>query len=461
VSPSARTADVIIIGTGQAGVPLATRLAAAGKQVVILERGKPGGTCTNAGCTPTKTLVASARAAHVARTGERLGVRTSGLTIDFAAVMARKEAIVERWRAGVERRLAGAGERLQFVRGHGRFVGPRMVEANGDRYQAPQVVINVGARPALPDLPGLAEVGPLTSTSALALTSLPARLLIVGGGYVACELGQIFRRLGAEVTVVERSDRLLSREDPEISQALAGVFRGEGIGLELGAQVASVARAGAGIEVRLGDGRVLAGSHLLVATGRTPNTADLGCEAGNVARDPQGKVMVDERYQTSEPGVFALGDCVPGPQFTHVSWDDHRVLYDVLLGHPARKRTDRLVPTTIFTDPQVAGVGLTERAARAQGLQIEVATMPFGNIARAIETDETAGVVRIVLDAKSERVLGAAIVGADAGELIHVFSTLMQAGGSARAIVDGEYAHPTFAEGLQTTLMRLPRYALS
>src|SRR6185312_7278101 len=209
--------------------------------------------------------------------------RTSGLTIDFAAVMARKEAIVERWRAGVERRLAGAGERLQFVRGHGRFVGPRMVEANGDRYQAPQVVINVGARPALPDLPGLAEVGPLTSTSALALTSLPARLLIVGGGYVACELGQIFRRLGAEVTLVERSDRLLSREDPEISQSLAGVFRGEGIGLELGAQVTSVARAGAGIEVRLGDGRVLAGSHLLVATGRTPNTADLGCEAGNVA----------------------------------------------------------------------------------------------------------------------------------------------------------------------------------
>jgi len=460
VSSSARTADVVIVGTGQAGVPLATRLAAAGKRVVIMERGKPGGTCVNAGCTPTKTLVASARAAHVARTSERFGVRTAGLTIDFAAVMARKEAIVERWRAGVERRLANAGERLQLVRGQARFVGPRAVEANGERYEAPQIVINVGGRPALPPIDGLAEVGALTSSSALDLTSLPAHLLVVGGGYVACELGQIFRRLGAEVTLIERSERLLAREDPEISEALAGVFRAEGMGLELGKHVASVARRGGAIEVRLADGAILAGSHLLVATGRRPNTDDLDCDAGHVARDPQGRVIVDEQYETSQPGVFAVGDCVPGPQFTHVSWDDHRVLYDVLLGRPARQRTDRLVPYTVFTDPQVAGVGLTERAARERGLAIEVATMPFGDIARAIETDETAGVVRIVLDAKSERLLGAAIVGADAGELIHVFSTLMQAGGSARAIVDGEYAHPTFAEGLQTTLMRLPRYAL-
>jgi pyruvate/2-oxoglutarate dehydrogenase complex dihydrolipoamide dehydrogenase (E3) component len=232
------------------------------------------------------------------------------------------------------------------------------------------------------------------------------------------------------------------------------------MGLELGKHVASVARRGGAIEVRLADGAILAGSHLLVATGRRPNTDDLDCDAGHVARDPRGRVIVDEQYETSQPGVFAVGDCVPGPQFTHVSWDDHRVLYDVLLGRPARQRTDRLVPYTVFTDPQVAGVGLTERAARERGLAIEVATMPFGDIARAIETDETAGVVRIVLDAKSERLLGAAIVGADAGELIHVFSTLMRAGGSARAIVDGEYAHPTFAEGLQTTLMRLPRYAL-
>jgi pyruvate/2-oxoglutarate dehydrogenase complex dihydrolipoamide dehydrogenase (E3) component len=456
--------DVIIVGTGQAGVPLATRLAAAGKRVLILERGLPGGTCVNVGCTPTKTLVASARAAHVARTGARLGVHAE-VAIDFAAVMARKDAIVARWRAGIERRLGAAGENLKFVRGHARFVAPRTLEVNGERHTAPNVVINVGARSALPELPGLADVAPLVSSTALALTELPTRLLILGAGYVACELGQVFRRLGADVTLIGRSARLLPREDEVVSGALAEVFRAEGIGLQLGRQVTSVARSGSDVEVRLapsdGGPSSLRGSHLLVATGRTPNTADLGCEAGNVAVDPGGHVIVDERYETSEPGVFAVGDCVPGPQFTHVSWDDHRVLFEILSGRAARKRTERLVPTTVFTDPQVAGVGLSEQEARRRGLDIEVAVMPFGGIARAIETDETAGVIKIVLDARTERVLGAFIVGVDAGELIHVFSVLMSAGGSARAIVDGEFAHPTFAEGLQTALMKLPRYALS
>jgi pyruvate/2-oxoglutarate dehydrogenase complex dihydrolipoamide dehydrogenase (E3) component len=462
--PSQSKADVIIIGTGQAGVPLATRLAASGKRVLIVERGKPGGTCINAGCTPTKTLVASARAAHVARTSERLGVHAREVTVDFAAVMARKDVIVARWQAGVVKRLAAGGERLQFVRGHGRFVGPRLVEVNGERHEAEQIVINVGARPARPDIAGLDGVGALDSSSALDLKTLPEKLLVLGAGYIACELGQLFRRLGSAVTLVAPSARLLSREDETASAALAGVFRAEGIELALGKHVAEAARTPAGVELRLAaadGGAVLRGSHLLVATGRTPNTADLGCDAGQVALDAQGHVIVDERYATSQAGVFAVGDCVPGPQFTHVSWDDHRVLFELLAGRPARKRTDRVVPYTVFTDPQVAGVGLSERAARERGLEIEVATMPFGDIARAIETDETAGVVKIVLDAKSERLLGACVVGVDAGELIHVFSTLMQAGASARAIVDGEYAHPTFAEGLQTALMKLPRYALS
>jgi pyruvate/2-oxoglutarate dehydrogenase complex dihydrolipoamide dehydrogenase (E3) component len=457
--------DVIIVGTGQAGVPLATRLAAAGKRVLIVERGLPGGTCVNVGCTPTKTLVASARAAHVARTSGRLGVNVAGVAIDFAAVMARKDALVARWRAGIERRLGAGGETLKFVRGHARFVAPRILEVNGERHTAPHVVLNVGARAALPELPGLADVAPLVSSTALALTELPKRLLILGAGPVACELGQVFRRLGADVTIIGRSARLLAREDEVVSDALMDVFRAEGIGLELGRQVASVARAGSDVEVRLapsdGGASSLRGSHLLVATGRTPNTADLGCEAGNVAVDPGGHVLVDERYETSAPGVFAVGDCVPGPQFTHVSWDDHRVLFEILSGRAARKRTERLVPTTIFTDPQVAGVGLSEQEARRRGFDIEVAVMPFGTIARAIETDETAGVIKIVLDARTERVLGASIVGVDAGELIHVLSVLMNAGGSARAIVDGELAHPTFAEGLQTALMKLPRYALS
>ncbi len=375
--------------------------------------------------------------------------------------MARKDAVVHRWRAGVEKRLASNEAQLRFVRGHAKFVAPRTVEANGERFEAKQIVINVGARSVVPDIKGLGEVGAFDSAGALALKTLPSRLLVLGAGYIACELGQVFRRLGAEVTLVAPSTRLLSREEEEVSEALAGVFRAEGIGLELGKRVTEAARTPAGVELRLADGDPITGSHLLIATGRKPNTDDLGCAAGNVALDGQGHIVVDERYETSEPGVFAVGDCVPGPQFTHTSWDDHRVLFEVLAGKPARKRTDRLVPYTVFTDPQVAGVGLTERAARDRGLQIEVATMPFGNIARAIETDETAGVVKIVLDAKSERVLGAFIVGVDAGELIHVFSVLMQAGASARAIVDGEFVHPTFAEGLQTAVMKLPRYALS
>jgi pyruvate/2-oxoglutarate dehydrogenase complex dihydrolipoamide dehydrogenase (E3) component len=456
--------DVIIIGTGQAGVPLATRLAAAGKRVVIVERGNAGGTCVNIGCTPTKTLVASARAAHVARTAARLGVHTGELKIDFAAVMARKDSVVARWRSGVEHHLAAAGDQLRFIHGHARFVGARSIEVNGERYQAEKIVINVGARSAVPKLAGLESVPHLDSAKLLGLRELPERLLILGAGYIACEMGQMFRRFGAEVTLVAPSARVLPREDEAVSEALAGVFKAEGIQLELGKHVQEVAHVDDGVELRFApsdDGTALRGSHLLIATGRTPNTSDLGCDAGNVTLDAQGQIVVDERYETSQPGVFAVGDCVPGPQFTHVSWDDHRVLFNILSGQPARARTDRLVPYTVFTDPQVAGVGLSEQAARERGIEVEVASMPFGNIARAIETDETAGVVKVLIDPKTERIVGAFIVGVDAGELIHVFSVLMQAKASARAIVDGEFVHPTFAEGLQTAVMKLPRYALS
>ncbi|HVU50389.1 MAG TPA: mercuric reductase [Polyangia bacterium] len=454
--------DVIVIGTGQAGVPLATRLAAAGRKVAIIERGALGGTCTNVGCTPTKTMIASARAAHVARTAGRLGVSVGPVEVDFHAVMARKERIVERWRAGVERRLAQAAERVRLVRGHARFVGPRIVEVNGERLEANRIVLDVGARPAWPELPGLRDVGAFDSAAALASRDLPPRLLVLGAGYVACELGQMFRRLGAEVTLVAPSPRPLSREDEDVSSALAGALVADGVALELGAAVTAARRAGQEIELDRAGGRAtLRGSHLLVATGRRPNTDDLGCEAGGVALDASGHVAVDERYETSQPGVFAVGDCVPGPQFTHVSWDDHRVLFSILTGRPARARTARHVPFTVFTDPQVAGIGLSEREARERGLPVEVATMPFGNIARAIETDETAGLVKILVDPASERIVGARVVGAEAGELIHVLGVLMQAGASVRALVDGEIAHPTFAEGLQSAVMKLPRFALA
>jgi len=455
------TFDVLIIGTGQAGVPLATRLAEEGKRVLIAERGAPGGTCVNTGCTPTKTLIATARAAHVARTAARLGVHVGDVSVDFAQTFARKDEIVKRWQEGVVKRLEAHGDKLRFLHGHARFVGPRELDIGGQRYGAQTVVVNVGARPVKPKLPGIETVDALDNGSALALKALPKHLLVLGGGYIGCELGQMFRRFGAEVTLVDHGPRLLGREAPEVSSALEEVFGAEGIQLRLGAKVNEVRRTPEGAALVLEDGRTLTGSHLLVAAGRRPNTDDLGCDAAGLRLDEKGFVLVDDQYRTNVPGVFALGDATPQPQFTHTSWDDHRLLFNVLSGRKGKTRSERIIPYTVFTDPQIAGVGLDEREAQRRGVPYEVATMPFGNIARAIETDETAGWMQVLIDPGTERILGARIVGDQAGELIHLFVSLMEAKATARAIVDAEFVHPTFAEGVQSLVMRLSRYSLS
>ncbi len=453
--------DAIVIGSGQAGVPLSTRLARAGKAVLLAERAELGGTCTNTGCTPTKTLIASARAAHVARSGARLGIRAESVHVDFPAVIARKDAIVRTWQEGVARRIAAAGPMLRLVRGQARLVGERTVELEGERHRASVVVLNVGARPVEPPIRGLSGVPWLDNRRAMELHALPTRLVVVGGGYIGCEFAQLYRRLGAAVTVVEPGAHLLGQEDVEVSEAIEGVFREDGIVLLLGARVEVVSGAAGRISVRLAGGDVVEGSHLLVATGRRPNTDDLGCDAGGVALDARGFVQVDDHYATSAPGVYAVGDCTGGPQFTHTAWDDHRLLFDILAGRRERGRKDRLIPHVAYTDPQVAGVGLSEREARAKGVAYEVARVPFGNVARAIETDERAGVLKVLLDPATERLLGASIVGAEAGELIHVFAALMQADATARALVDMEAVHPSFAEAVQAVVMALPRYALS
>ncbi|MFL5390771.1 MAG: mercuric reductase [Myxococcales bacterium] len=454
-------ADVLVIGSGQAGVPLATRLAGAGKKVILVERKNLGGTCVNVGCTPTKTMVASARAAHVARTGARLGVHAGEVRIDFPAIVARKDEIVRQWRAGVEGRIQRAGERLVLVRGHARFIGAREVEVAGERHRAPTVIVNTGARAVVPRLEGLDTVPWLHNGTLLDLRKLPAHLVILGGGYIGCEFAQMFRRFGSRVTIVDRAEHLLGREDPDISAEIESAFRDEGIDLHPASRVLRVDGTQGDVRVQLDGGAEVRGSHLLVAVGRRPNTDDLGCDKAGIEIDEKGAIKVDDRYRTSAEGTYAVGDVTGGPQFTHTSWDDHRILFDILMGKGKRGRSGRHVPYTVFTDPQVAGVGLTEREARKNGVKFELASMPFGDIARAIETDQTRGRCKILLDPDSERILGVFLCGAEVGELIHIFVALIQAGAKASALVDAECVHPTFAEGMQSLVMRLPRYALS
>jgi pyruvate/2-oxoglutarate dehydrogenase complex dihydrolipoamide dehydrogenase (E3) component len=449
--------DVIVIGSGQGGVPLATGLAEAGKHVILVEKGPLGGTCVNFGCTPTKTMMASARAAHVARRAGRLGVRAGDVEVDLAAVVDRKTDIVRQWREGVQRRVDGP-ENLRLIRGIARFVGPREIEVDDKHHSADTIVLNVGARSRVPALAGLDSVDFLDNASIMELRSLPRHLLIIGGGYIACEFGQMFRRFGSRVTIMERNEHLLARGDADVSEAIESVFREEEIELVLAAEASRVSRHGDEIVVRCSGGEETRGSHLLVAVGRVPNTDDLGCDAAGIDLDGRGSIEVDDSFRTSAEGVYALGDCTAGPQFTHNSWDEGRILQDILMGKRKGGRGGRIVPSTVFTDPQVAHVGLSEREARSGGIDYEVATLDFGNIARAIEIDETSGLLKVLIDPRTERILGASIVGYEAGELLHTFVMMMHAGASARTIVDAQIVHPTLAEGLQSVVMSLDRY---
>lgn len=451
--------DVIVIGAGQTGAPLSARLAEAGKRVLLAERKHVGGTCSNYGCTPTKTLIASARAAHVARTAARLGIHAD-VRVDFPAVIRRKNDLVQQWRLSVEKRLARAGDFLTLTRAHARFVDTHEIEVAGELHSAEKLVIDAGARPAIPDIDGLDQVAWLDNASVMELNELPEHLIVLGGGYIGCELGQAFRRFGADVTIIDRNRHLLAREDEDVSLVIEKVFAQEGISVRLGTDVRRVRSSGRNIEVETSHGGAITGTHLLVAVGRQPNTHDLGCEAAGLELDERGYIRVNDRYETSVPGVYASGDVTGGPQFTHTAWDDHRLLYDIILSRNGRTRRDRMIPHATFTDPQVAGIGLTERAAREQNLAYELATFPFGNIARAIETDERAGLIKVLLDPATERIIGATIVGVEAAELIHIFLATMAAGANAQTLVDVEFVHPAFAEGLQSVLMRLSRYAL-
>jgi pyruvate/2-oxoglutarate dehydrogenase complex dihydrolipoamide dehydrogenase (E3) component len=460
--PEEERYDAIVIGAGQAGVPLAKCLAVeAGLRTALIERGHVGGTCINEGCTPTKTLLASARVAWLARRAGEYGVRIGPVGVDWTAVRRRKDAIVTSWRRGSERRLRDTPG-LELIVADARFTGPRTLETRGldgtvRALTADRIFINAGCRPARPPLDGLDQVDALDSTTALDLDAVPDHLIILGGGYIGVELGQLFRRLGGEVTIVQREPRLLAQEDPDVADEIAALLRDEGVEIVLAAQARRATRrpdGGARLTVRVPGGeRTIDGSHLLVATGRTPNTDGLNLAAAGIETDAQGYIRVTPRLETTAPGIYALGDIKGGPQFTHISYDDFRIVRTNLLRGGDRTTGDRPVPYTIFTDPQLGRVGLTETQARAQGREIRIAKLPMTHVARAIEIGETRGFMKAVVDAQSGELLGCAILGAEGGELMGMVQLAMTAGIPYRVLREKVFSHPTLAEAFNTLFL--------
>ncbi len=446
--------DAIVIGSGQAGNPLAHKLADHGWTVALIEKEHLGGTCVNTGCTPTKTMIASAQVAHYARNAAKWGVRTAQVQADLPKIVARKDQVVQQWRSGQERKVRER-KTLTLFRGHARFVGPHRLRVGDQELQSERIFINTGTRTDIPDLEGLASVDFLTNASIMQLSEVPEHLLVLGGGYIGLEFGQMFRRFGSRVTVVHRSDHILPREDADVTQELQKALESEGIDFLLSTQATRVARQDGRIalSVKSGSGqRTVIGTHLLVATGRRPNTDELGLEKAGVDMDSHGFVRVDHRLETSVPGIWALGDVKRGPAFTHISYNDFQIVYGNLIDGKNLTTDHRLVPYSVFTDPQLGRVGMTEKEARATGRRLKIGKIPMGWVARAIERDETAGIMKIVVDAETDHVLGAAILGTEGGELVQILSTVMLAGAPYTLLKGAIYIHPTLAEGFWTLM---------
>ncbi len=450
---SAETFDAIIIGTGQSGKPLAVALGKAGWRTAVIERKYVGGTCINYGCTPTKTMVASARVVHLARRGRDYGVHAGGeVRVDMAEVYRRKQRVVEQFREGGTRYLQSTPN-VELLFGEASFAGPRAVRvalsAGGERLlTAARIVINVGGRPAVPPIPGLNDVPFLDSTSIMELQTLPTHLAVIGGGYIGLEFAQMFRRFGARVTVIDREERLIPREDPDVSGEVTKILTEDGVEIVSRASVVRVERK-EGVRLLLdtpaGAKRVEA-SHLLVAVGRVPNTDRLNVAAAGLATDKQGYLPVNSRLETNVPGIHAIGDVKGGPAFTHISYDDYRILRRNWLESGNATTDGRLVPNTMFIDPQLATVGLNETEAKKRGLDYKVAKLPMTSVARAIEMDETRGFMKAVVDPKSEQILGCAILGVEGGELMAMLEIAIMGKVPYPALREAIFAHPTLAE---------------
>jgi pyruvate/2-oxoglutarate dehydrogenase complex dihydrolipoamide dehydrogenase (E3) component len=449
--------DAVVIGSGQGGTPLARALAEAGRKTALVEREHVGGTCINEGCTPTKTMVASAKTAYVDRRSADYGVHDGPVTVAMPEVRRRKQSIVDSFRESNENRIE-ATDGLDLIDGEARFTGPRTLAVRTNdgeelEMEVDNIFINVGARPANPPIDGLDSVPALNSTSIMELAELPEHLLVLGGSYVGLEFAQMFRRFGSEVTIVQRSGQLMGREDPDVAEAVADIMREDGIEVLLNTQTARAEQDEGKIllTVNTTDGeRTLEGSHLLVAAGRPPNTETLDLEAAGIEMDKRGFIVTNERLETNAEGVYAIGDVKGGPAFTHISYDDFRIISTNLLEGGSATIADRLVPYTMFIDPQLGRIGLSEQEARDQGRDVLVAKIPMSYVARAIEMDETRGFMKAVIDAETNRILGCAVLGIEGGEIMAMIQIAMMGDLPYTALRDAVFAHPTLAESLNT-----------
>jgi len=449
--------DTIIIGAGQAGNPLSQALAKSGENVALIEEQFVGGTCINVGCTPTKTMVASAEVAYLANRAKDFGVVVEDVAVDMKEVKARKAEIVKSFREGSRNRIVNSGVELIF--GTASFIGHKTLkvvteESETREVTAEKVIIDAGGRPRIPEIEGLAKVPYLNSTSIMELESVPEHLIIVGGGYIAIEFGQMFRRFGSEVTIIQHSEQLLTREDEDIAEEIQSILEEDGIKVFLSTNPIAVEKNeqdGVTLKANTPEGEItLSGSHLLVAAGRVPNSDRLNLEKTSVETDARGNIKVNGRLETTVPGIYAVGDIKGGPAFTHISYDDYRILKANLLEDGDLSIEGRLVPYVLFSDPQLGRIGLSEKEAQRREIEYKVAKIPMSYIARTLEIDRSRGLIKALVDPESEQILGAAVLGYDGGEIMAMLEIAMIGEVSYKKLRDGIFAHPTLAEGLNT-----------
>jgi pyruvate/2-oxoglutarate dehydrogenase complex dihydrolipoamide dehydrogenase (E3) component len=441
--------DAIIIGSGQGGNPLSYRLADLGWQVALIEKGNVGGTCINTGCSPTKTMVHRAQIAHYARNAARWGVHAEKVAADLPRIVAQKDNVVAIFRGGIQKQI-GLHPNIHFYRGQARFTNERQLQVGESLLESDKIFINTGGRPIIPDIPGLDPASILTNESLMELTELPEHLIVLGGGYVGLEFGQMFRRFGSRVTIIHSQAQIVTREDPEIAAELQKILEGEGIEFHLKVQANRVEHAYGSVKVSVAGGRepvTIFGTHLLAAVGRQPNTNDLGLDKAGVETDKRGFIRVNFRLETNVPGIWALGDVKGGPAFTHISYNDFQIIDANLTRGENLTIENRIVPYCVFTDPQLGGVGMTEKEARAAGYKLKIGSIPMSHVARAIERDETAGLMKVIVDAENDRILGASILACEGGELVHVLYTLMLAKLPYTVLKGAMFIHPTLCEG--------------